>query len=118
VLVLEYLHSKGIAHRDLKPENLMLSKSGHLKLIDFGTSTVISENIVPPEFLQKYKSIKNQFSEKDEQGSHRPSFVGTAEYVSPEMLEEEPCEYAVDLWALGIICYRMFTGKTPFSDSS
>lgn len=38
VSVLEYLHSVGITHRDLKPENMMLSKEGHLKLIDFGTA--------------------------------------------------------------------------------
>lgn len=48
---MEYIHSKGVAHRDLKPENLMLSKNGHLKLIDFGTSVVVHENKVPVEFL-------------------------------------------------------------------
>lgn len=58
VLVLEHIHTKGIAHRDLKPENLMLSKSGHLKLIDFGTSTIVNENLVPSIVLEKYKSIK------------------------------------------------------------
>lgn len=48
----------------------------------------------------------------------RPSFVGTAEYVSPEMLEEESCEYPADLWAFGVICYKIFTGTTPFNESS
>lgn len=38
VSVLEYLHSVGITHRDLKPENIILSKDGHLKLVDFGTA--------------------------------------------------------------------------------
>ncbi|CAD8158460.1 unnamed protein product [Paramecium pentaurelia] len=118
VVILEYIHSKGVAHRDLKPENLMLSKNGHLKLIDFGTSMVVHENKVPVEFLQKYKQIKSSFQIQEGSFINRASFVGTAEYVSPEMLEEEPCEYAVDLWALGIICYKMFTGVTPFIDST
>jgi 3-phosphoinositide dependent protein kinase-1 len=40
VSILEYLHSVGITHRDLKPENMILSKDGHLKLIDFGTAEI------------------------------------------------------------------------------
>jgi 3-phosphoinositide dependent protein kinase-1 len=38
VSVLEYLHGVGVTHRDLKPENIILSKEGHLKLVDFGTA--------------------------------------------------------------------------------
>jgi 3-phosphoinositide dependent protein kinase-1 len=40
VAVLEYLHTNGVAHRDLKPENILLSKSRHIKLIDFGTASI------------------------------------------------------------------------------
>lgn len=46
VLILEYLHSKGIAHRDLKPENLMIANDGHIKLIDFGTASIVREELV------------------------------------------------------------------------
>lgn len=44
--------------------------------------------------------------------------MGTAEYVSPELLEEEECEEPADLWALGVICYKMFAGVTPFVEHS
>ncbi|CAK80808.1 unnamed protein product (macronuclear) [Paramecium tetraurelia] len=116
--ILQYIHSKGIAHRDLKPENLMLSKIGHLKLIDFGTYVVVHGNKVPTEFYQKYKQIKSSFQIQEGSFINRASFVGTAEYDSPEMLEEKPSEYAVDLWALGIIFFKMFTGATPFNDDT
>ena len=50
VTVLEYLHGLGITHRDLKPENIMLSKKGHLKLIDFGTAEISRCKIVDEAF--------------------------------------------------------------------
>jgi serine/threonine protein kinase len=43
VLILEYIHNKGVAHRDLKPSNLLLDERLHLKLVDFGTAKFINE---------------------------------------------------------------------------
>jgi len=55
---------------------------------------------------------------KEEGRSRTATFVGTAEYVSPEMLEDDECEAPADLWALGCIIYKLFTGETPFTDQS
>jgi len=90
VNVLEYLHSKGIVHQDLKPKNILLSEDWHLKLADFGTA----------RFL--YKESEDE------------DFVGTAEYVSPEVLMNKKSTAASDLWALGCIIYELFVGRTPF----
>ena len=46
------------------------------------------------------------------------TFVGTAEYVSPEVLGDKPAEFGADVWALGIMLYQMFFGKTPFKEKN
>ena len=53
VVILEYLHTNGIAHRDLKPENLMLSSTGHLKVIDFGTAHFVDRGEESKELFKK-----------------------------------------------------------------
>lgn len=100
VLVCEYLHGRGVIHRDLKPENILFSDTRHIKVTDFGTAKIISDD----------ESIAIEDRKK--------SFVGTAEYVSPEVLNDEPAGVMVDMWALGCIIYQMLAGKPPFRGES
>lgn len=101
-------------------------------MIDFGTASFFDPSKLSAETLQKLTDLKDM-SRKDERGSeldfgdeslddyqsrHKATFVGTAEYVSPELLEDDMCGPEADLWALGCIVYKMFTGKTPFQDST
>lgn len=102
VLILEYLRNQQVVHRDLKPENLLLTKAGHLKLIDFGSAKAF---FLPPE---QARTNKNRAT----------SFVGTADYVSPEVLNNTGISYSADLWALGCIIFQMLAGKPPFKAAS
>ena len=93
ILMLENLHGMEIIYRDLKPENLILGADGYLRLIDFGSSTVLS-------------SITNRTY----------TLCGTPEFLSPEVLLKKGHNKAVDYWALGIFIYELFTKQGPFFD--
>eukprot|EP00897_Mesotaenium_endlicherianum_P004965 jgi/Mesen1/4497/ME000023S03871 len=80
VEALEYIHSQGVIHRDLKPENVLLSTAGHVKLADFGCAKLLRP--LPNGAVDNTPDKRNQ------------SFVGTAEYVSPEVLNGEPVTFA------------------------
>lgn len=107
LLALEYLHSKGIIHRDLKPENILFDGNWHILITDFG-----SAKIVKVENDQRDNISDNKI------GKRRNSFVGTAQFVSPEMLKESSSSYASDLWAFGCIIYQMISGRMPFRGGS
>lgn len=95
VLMFEYLHSKLIVYRDLKPENLVLGADGYLKLIDFGSSVVLSD------ITKKTYSL-----------------CGTPEFLSPEVLLKKGHTIAVDYWALGVFLYELYAKEGPFFDEN
>ncbi|KAJ7128887.1 kinase-like protein [Mycena crocata] len=92
---MEYMHSKGVIHRDLKPENLLLDDAFRIKITDFGTGKVL------------------------ENGEQRATtFVGTAQYQAPEMLERKETTKSSDYWAFGCVVYQMIAGRFAFNDRS
>lgn len=106
---IDYMHSRGVIHRDLKPENVLLDDQMHVKITDFGTAKILDTKKSP----NGSGSVTGDPLDGME-SDRAVSFVGTAEYVSPELLTEKNACKASDLWAFGCIIYQLLAGRPPF----
>lgn len=115
---IEYMHSKGVIHRDLKPENVLLDEQMRVKITDFGTAKILDPPKKPPRDetngeINGFGSVHTGDAvEVDDTRAN--SFVGTAEYVSPELLTDKAACKASDLWAFGCIVFQLLSGRPPF----
>ncbi|CAN0288182.1 unnamed protein product, partial [Ectocarpus sp. 6 AP-2014] len=89
---MSFLHKKGILHRDLKSANVLMFANGRLKLCDFGLS-----------------KIKTESSSRSKRGA-----VGTAQWMSPEEMDESPASERTDLYSFGVVCFEVITRMEPF----
>lgn len=101
-IAIKYLHSKGIIHRDIKSENIMLTDTGHIILIDFGSA----------------KKLLNDSHNNNNNNNNvtTSSFVGTAECMPPEVIEGKSYSFEFDWWSFGVLMYEMIYGYVPFRD--
>lgn len=94
IRALDYAFQHGVIHRDIKPGNILLSESGETKVGDFGAS-----------FQQRHETTQI-------------SGVGSPAYMSPEQIRMEELSQQTDIYSLGIVMYRLLTGRLPFQASS
>jgi 3-phosphoinositide dependent protein kinase-1 len=108
---IDYMHKRGVIHRDLKPENVLLDSHMYVKITDFGTAKILRGQRHPDLNSSGMPPLDSADLPDEERAS---SFVGTAEYVSPELLNDKNACKASDLWAFGCIIYQLLAGRPPF----
>ncbi|HEX4487936.1 MAG TPA: serine/threonine-protein kinase [Terriglobales bacterium] len=92
---LDYAHSEGVTHRDVKPANILLTPEGRAKLADFGIARLDQSHLTLPGRL-----------------------MGSPAYMAPEQMRGEDVDGRSDLFALGVVLYRLSTGYRPFQGNS
>jgi serine/threonine-protein kinase len=92
---LGYAHRQGIVHRDIKPANIIVTDEGVPKIMDFGIAHVVG----------------SEMTQADE-------VLGSPHYMAPEQLSKGRIDQRTDLFAFGVVLYRMLTGKLPFTGDS
>ena len=91
---LEYAHERGVWHRDIKPANLMVTRTGQLKITDFGIARIEANGLTLDGAL-----------------------IGTPGYMAPEQFGSEPIDHRVDVYAAGALLYQLLAGRLPFTGS-
>lgn len=91
-----YAHQRGMVHRDIKPANIMLDVQGQAILMDFGIVKILG----------------------GESHTTTGAVVGTARYMSPEIIRGEVADHRADIYSLGVSLYEMLSGRPPFMSDS
>jgi len=96
IRALDYAFQRGVIHRDIKPGNILYGPDGDIKVSDFGAS----------------------FQETPSQETTQLSGVGSPAYMSPEQIRLDALTHQTDIYSLGVVLYKMLTGRLPYNSSN
>jgi serine/threonine protein kinase len=116
VRALVYAHARGIVHRDLKPENVMLTRSGTIKVLDFGIAKLLSAPIHDEEGNDGVTDGAVDASSGRMSGpvaARSSALIGTLPYMSPEQMNQGVIDHRSDVWTAGIMLFELVTGRHP-----
>jgi eukaryotic-like serine/threonine-protein kinase len=102
---LTHAHARGLLHRDMKSANVMVTKTGRIKVLDFGLAKHVGVDLSEATLSQETLT---------QQGA----VVGTLAYMAPEVLRGEAADARSDVWALGVVLHEMVAGSKPFQGTS
>jgi eukaryotic-like serine/threonine-protein kinase len=92
---LAFAHGAGIVHRDMKPGNVMLTRSGGVRILDFGLARLVTSELTRSNIV-----------------------VGTMSYMAPEQIRAEPVDHRVDVFSSGVLFYELLSGRKAFEADS
>ena len=102
---LEGAHEKGVVHRDLKPGNVKITRTGIVKVLDFGLAKLSA-----PAYADDLPTLM---------GATQPGMLlGTAAYMAPEQARGEPTDARTDVFSFGVVLYEVLSGRRPFAGDS